>query len=277
MTRAEPTRRSPQKQQHTVTKHKMLVVPRRPTTRRPATRGRTVAVIKAKPKPKPKRIVRRRRARPMTGPFQNFTRSDPFPQRKNVRLTYTHNYQLSTANSSPNYGSQQMYNLNSVYDPDATGAGHQPYGFDQMATLYQRYKVNAVLIDFYYTAPSEDAIVVAAQINNNTNYTASIAGLNPEVVRERTMAVSRVVNSTGSQTTRIRQYIPIYKALGWTKQQVQVDHGGLTAGVGGSPSSLCSVVTAAASLSASTTQTIHVRAQLTYYVTFFERHILSQS
>jgi len=38
-------------------------------------------------------------------------------------------------------GSQYQYNLNSIFDPNRTGAGHQPYGFTQLAALYNRYRV----------------------------------------------------------------------------------------------------------------------------------------
>lgn len=35
----------------------------------------------------------------------------------------------------------QVFNLNSLFDPDRTGGGHQPYGFDQLSALYNRYRV----------------------------------------------------------------------------------------------------------------------------------------
>lgn len=34
-----------------------------------------------------------------------------------------------------------LFNLNSIFDPNRTGAGHQPKGRDQLATLYNRYRV----------------------------------------------------------------------------------------------------------------------------------------
>lgn len=33
--------------------------------------------------------------------------------------------------------------LNNIYDPDTTGTGHQPYGFDQWMSFYYRYTVFA--------------------------------------------------------------------------------------------------------------------------------------
>jgi hypothetical protein len=34
-----------------------------------------------------------------------------------------------------------LFNLNSLFDPDRTGAGHQPLGFDQLSVMYGRYRV----------------------------------------------------------------------------------------------------------------------------------------
>lgn len=37
-----------------------------------------------------------------------------------------------------------FFNLNSPFDPNRTGVGHQPYGFDTLATIYNRYRVYKV-------------------------------------------------------------------------------------------------------------------------------------
>lgn len=55
-----------------------------------------------------------------------------------VTLKYAENLQLNLAATT---GSQYSFNLNSIFDPDRTGVGHQPYGFDQLAALYNRYRV----------------------------------------------------------------------------------------------------------------------------------------
>jgi len=34
-----------------------------------------------------------------------------------------------------------IFNLNSIFDPNRSLAGHQPYGYDQLAALYNRYRV----------------------------------------------------------------------------------------------------------------------------------------
>lgn len=37
-----------------------------------------------------------------------------------------------------------QFNLNSIFDPNFTGAGHQPMGHDQIEQLYTKYRVNSV-------------------------------------------------------------------------------------------------------------------------------------
>ncbi len=64
------------------------------------------------------------------------TALQPLAQRYICKLKYVTTAQLNLSNSF-----LYKFNLNSLYDPDRTGAGHQPHGFDQLAGLYNRYRV----------------------------------------------------------------------------------------------------------------------------------------
>jgi len=63
----------------------------------------------------------------------------PFAQRYICRMKYADSVQVT----GPGLGgiSTFRFNLNSIYDPNRTGLGHQPYGHDTLATLYNRYRV----------------------------------------------------------------------------------------------------------------------------------------
>lgn len=50
--------------------------------------------------------------------------------------------------------SLQQFRLNSIFDPDLTNAGHQPYGFDQISALYNRYRVQSTRWKFVITTGS---------------------------------------------------------------------------------------------------------------------------
>lgn len=61
----------------------------------------------------------------------------PIPARFITKHKYSDVASTSTANPF------WRFNLNSIYDPNRTGTGHQPYGFDQLSALYNRYRVIA--------------------------------------------------------------------------------------------------------------------------------------
>lgn len=67
--------------------------------------------------------------------------------RQKVTLKYFDSRTV-TATTGGSFGT--TYRLNSLYDPDATGVGHQPRGFDQVAELYQKYVVTkaSVIVNF---------------------------------------------------------------------------------------------------------------------------------
>ncbi len=74
-----------------------------------------------------------------------FRYDDPFPARTVKELVYKHEL---TAHTDPGSNSQAgtplTFNLGSLFAPIA--GGHQPFGFDQMAALYARYKVHKVRV-----------------------------------------------------------------------------------------------------------------------------------
>lgn len=65
----------------------------------------------------------------------------PFPDQYICRLVYEQHARINPALSP---STVQTFNLNSVFDPDRSGTGHQPRGYDQLAALYDRYRVLAV-------------------------------------------------------------------------------------------------------------------------------------
>jgi len=61
----------------------------------------------------------------------------PVPNNVRVVLRYS-DYYLLTSSSGIAYAE---YSGNSVYDPDITFVGHQPYYFDRYAAIYTNYAV----------------------------------------------------------------------------------------------------------------------------------------
>jgi len=61
-----------------------------------------------------------------------------FPQQMKVRLKYVDEYVMTSTSGGT---ATQTFRMNSCFDPDYTGVGHQPYGFDQYAALFLKYTV----------------------------------------------------------------------------------------------------------------------------------------
>jgi hypothetical protein len=63
-----------------------------------------------------------------------------------VKLRYA---QYFTLNSGVGTIASQAFRANSCFDPDYSGVGHQPMGFDQLAALYDHYTVLKSSIKLY--------------------------------------------------------------------------------------------------------------------------------
>lgn len=69
--------------------------------------------------------------------------SDPFPAKANYVLRYSDQITLNPAAGAT---SSYFFHANSIYDPDQTGVGHQPYGHDTLQTIYKEYVVDKAVI-----------------------------------------------------------------------------------------------------------------------------------
>lgn len=83
-------------------------------------------------------------------------------------------FETATLNS---INSSYVFRLGSLYDPDVTGTGHQPQGFDQMTALYYHYIV--------------DRVDIEVEAINNSNTVDAFVGLS--------------VDRTGTAITDLRQ------------------------------------------------------------------------
>lgn len=72
-----------------------------------------------------------------------------FPKSAFTRLKYIYNGSLNVGAAGLN--TVQVFRANSPYDPDQTGVGAQPRGFDQWMTLYDHFfvKRSKIIVDFH--------------------------------------------------------------------------------------------------------------------------------
>lgn len=91
------------------------------------------------------------------------------------------------------YYARNVFAGNSLFDPDQTGVGVQPYGFDPMATLYGAYNVSAskIKVRFYTVEPSVYKVTctVVPHQDNALDY------YDPSDLRVTTGAKQRIISS----------------------------------------------------------------------------------
>lgn len=205
-----------------------------------------------------------------------FSQKDPFPPRRSVILHYD-DVQKFTAGSVGVFGTEQIYRLNSLFDPDLTGVGHQPYGFDTLAGIYLNYKVNAVSIELRWTDPLTDGMA-AGYLMGAPGSTVPLTGKTLKAAGEVPMIKTVMLNDSGEQVVVQKAYIPMHKLAGLSKLQFQANIGSYSAAVTASPTNNPIIRIANTNVDTGVsggTTMCHIKIR--YYATFYNRRTLAQS
>lgn len=205
------------------------------------------------------------------------TSKNPFPPKKNFKLSYCETFNIYSGTAGV-FGTPQKMNLNSLFDPNNTGGGHQPYGYDQITPLWAKYRVNAVLVYIEFSNPDYDGTVAGVMVQPSTG-TGSLVGISPDIIREQSTSwISSPLSTSGEQIRKFKQYINLAKLEGLTKAQYNAKdiYVGL---VGGSstPTSMPSLMFATAQDTSTTSAYLSARCEITYYCTFFDRTLQAYS
>lgn len=167
------------------------------------------------------------------------------------------------------------FNLNSIFDPNRTGVGHQPYGHDTLQTLYNRYRVISCgwRITCLRTVLQDggQAPVVVASMPANEVLTFSTTG---EVLEQpRAKYITQNPGAT-ALVLKGKSYLP--SLVGRNKAQYMADDR-YQATFGASPSELgiLNIFTGATSGNAAPAIALHV--VLEYIVEVFDIKHLAQS
>ncbi len=122
---------------------------------------------------KPRRAMRAKR-------LNRSKRSGPFPDKTIVTMRYVEEVPI---NAAAGLVATHVFRANSVFDPNFSGVGHQPYGHDTLATVYQKTRVLSSKCNVIFNTPSAAAVapaVVGVKLSSS-----SVATANPSLIREQ--------------------------------------------------------------------------------------------
>jgi hypothetical protein len=131
------------------------------------------------------------------GAIPNQLYSTTFPQQMKVCLKYDHDSNFTTTVSIAN---DTKFRLNSIFDPDLSGVGHQPQGRDQWNLLYNRYRVDSVRVTIRALSMTSHGMMLCLLPNNSTT---TLTDTNQLV--ESPLAHVGVVG-TGTPTTLVKHF-----------------------------------------------------------------------
>lgn len=162
-----------------------------------------------------------------------------FPDTYQTKLRYADTYDLTLDGLTGL--SQYQWALNSLYDPDLTGTGAQPTYFDQLAEVYNNYRVYGAMVECtVFNRQTSDPIYMSTI----TKGLSGAPSFDPVSISMNTNGSKlKLISSEGSNNIHtFRKYYPIGEIFGLNKKAIlyQANFAGLTGnfGTGSNPSSL---------------------------------------
>jgi hypothetical protein len=201
---------------------------------------------------------------------------NPIPPRMRVAMKYTDVISLtSSAGAARLTGSQWEFRLNSLYDPDKSGSGHQPYMYDQFAALYGRYRVDRVDIQIEAIASPATSHCITALVQGPSGGW-DISGQATSSLIENVKCKNVNVLTTAVTPPKIRMSVDIPTFLGITKHAYDADLSVWGAVMGANPSRTC-FLNVATSVYAGTSESIQVAVTLVFHADLWDPVVFGQS
>lgn len=209
-----------------------------------------------------------------------------FPQRKTVAIRYVENFTLDASSSA---NAVYAFRANSVFDPNFTGAGHQPMYHDLYSQIYDSYNVNYSTIRAVAMNTHAVNVVYSNDVAGTTVSQGQFYALNERAIRlwilrdvaandypsnvdtlveegSRNFKWKYCPQTTNGSMPSVKMACTPYKLLGLSKWDNSIQ-----ANVAGNPANSCFFVVGAANLGdGSNPDTISVQAIITYNVTYFD-------
>lgn len=195
-----------------------------------------------------------------------------------VTLPYVTNHVAILQDANLHRVSRVFY-ANGLYDPDITGTGHQPQGYDQWGDLYRTATVLKSKISFLYNLTSDDSEsshLIAMATNCRVNQVTPWQAIAHAAKQESPSTVNRVFGPHGVQGNQFTLRLN-YSAKGFWKRKVLTD---LTQEVETNPSTDLpengsAFVYEIVNTSQEGLQVVHVTTTIKYTIAFRHPRILS--
>lgn len=230
--------------------------------------------------PKKTKFNRKRRATTARKPRAKSTRR---PRRAGISRTMDHTKPMpSQLNTKFRYVSDQkqfitgvagvpveVFRLNSLFDPEFTGVGHQPLNWDQITPFYQFYRVNGVKVIIRFFGSPNDGMRVGYKARNSTDsYNTALRTCSQ--IRETQNTRIKIVNSDSpARDGVVSHYFPLSRLQGISRLKFNIDDTYTATTVTNPVNSMFLDVFASGPVDNSAGFSINYTVELIYYTTMF--------
>jgi len=155
------------------------------------------------------------------------------------------------------------FHSNSIYDPDGTGLGHQPYYRDQLSVLYNRYRVHSVTVKLTGKCLTDTCSVVAlyARSYSSVGPISFLQEIMEKQIKPKVIKKDEIF--TMSKTWKIRDI----ESLSKSGFDAVLGYSGST---GGNPTFMPRIYCSAAAYDEVTASTVILRAELSFNVEYYD-------
>lgn len=168
-----------------------------------------------------------------------------------------------------------QFRINSIFDPNKSGVGHQPRGHDQWQTFYNRYRVRGMYykITLWNTSTTEFAsAAIQCRPNVTTEGDVELLIENPETKGWRHLEQS----GSGRNMCIFKGYADVCKLRGVTRGRLKYESD-YQALFGNNPIIEPCLTVYLWNPNFGNAVTINARVELIYNCEFFDRHLLNKS
>lgn len=145
-----------------------------------------------------------------SAPRKTFVKSTgPFNEIYQCKLKYVDAISLTSTLGAT---VQQQYAFNDLYDPDYTGTGHQPMGFDQLATIYEKYQVTGMAYKISTLGFSDNSVACV-----NWSDSATVKFADWKEAAEQKYNKIRYLQQGSMKPTYLKGYMSTKRLLGLSK------------------------------------------------------------
>lgn len=181
-----------------------------------------------------------------------------------IKLKYRDNYTLTVA--APGVFAQRCWRLNSIYDPDFTGLGHQPLCYDQWQVFYKNYRVYRTDVVLSITNQEIEGTQLGFVVQpDDSSVTADDSSF------EQPHTYTKIVaGSQGQNRTVIKRSIHHPRIIGQTSVQYRSNENTYAA-FGVNPNTNVFGILMASTLDGSSVPNLAVNVQMVFHVELFGR------